>query len=163
MKPKHHLWVHITEDMALEGNPRHFARYCDESSNRDFARIAQSCHRKTFERRLFAKYSTFLETVTQLQYLHGGDRKNKPSHNTRAVHCQRMYTWTRERKLAISRHCWRRDKTHCRCCIRFLDVTLETLRQVFLCLKRPRLPVMLPIATDLHVSTLERQGVLCVG
>ena len=36
---------------------------------------------------------------------------------------------------------------------------------IFLCLKRPlcHLPVLLPSATDLRLSTLERQGVLCVG
>ena len=59
MMPKFHLWVHITEDMALKGNPRHYATYCDDSLNRDFARIEQYCHRETSERRLFAQYSIF--------------------------------------------------------------------------------------------------------
>ena len=76
MKPKHHLWEHITEDVALKGNPRHYVTYCDESLNRDFERIEQSCHRKTFERRLtFSRLnpSMFKSALPHMSKIHDVD------------------------------------------------------------------------------------------
>ena len=57
MKPKHHIFVHMTIGVPYNGNPRMYSTYMDESLNRDIACIAASCHRLTFERRVFAKFS----------------------------------------------------------------------------------------------------------
>lgn len=56
-KPKHHLFRHLTERVQEHGNPRFYSTYHDESLNRQLARVAASCHRMTFERRLFSKFS----------------------------------------------------------------------------------------------------------
>ena len=211
MKSKHHLWVHVTEDMALEGNSRHYATYCDESLNRDFARIAQCCHRRTFEPRLFAEYSLVCRRsdAAPISAWWWSKKKHLITHvqyTTNTCIPTHVHLTTRARTPAISGHCWRRDRTHYRCRIRFLDVALETLwRQLVLqtqlaqptnmdgtlhyrgtaTLRKPhvRTPCsnfvievffvfetspmspfrVVPIATDLRLSTLERQGVLCVG
>ena len=56
-KPKHHLYWHLTVRIRHQGNPRMYSTYLDESLNRFIANTAGSCHRMTFERRLFAKVS----------------------------------------------------------------------------------------------------------
>ena len=49
--------MHLAINSAVKGNPRHYTTYLDESLNKVFIRIAASCHRLTFERRLVAKYA----------------------------------------------------------------------------------------------------------
>ena len=56
-KAKHHLFLHLTYRIATLGNPRFYSCYHDESINKVLARIAASCYRHTFERRLFSKHA----------------------------------------------------------------------------------------------------------
>ena len=54
--PKSHLFPHLTLRIPHWGNPRFYSTYLDESLNRTFIKIAASCHRRTFERRMFSKF-----------------------------------------------------------------------------------------------------------
>ena len=56
VRPKHHLWRHMTARVPALGNPRMYATFHDESINRMLAEMAFACHRMTFERRLFARF-----------------------------------------------------------------------------------------------------------
>ena len=56
LKPKHHLFLHLSEQIKCRGNPRFYHTYRDEGLNRTIKKIAISSHRSTLERRLFAKF-----------------------------------------------------------------------------------------------------------
>lgn len=66
LRPKHHLFRHLSSRIQDLGNPRMYSTYFDESVNRALAEIAASCHRMTFERRLFAKFG-FLQELAETQ------------------------------------------------------------------------------------------------
>ena len=55
MLPKHHAWGHVVMDTAEVGNPRTFSCFLDESINCIVARIAEKCHRLTFEVSIFRR------------------------------------------------------------------------------------------------------------
>ena len=55
-----YLAVHLALNAKVKGNPRFYTTYLDESLNQVFIRIAASCHRMTFERRVFAKYKAWV-------------------------------------------------------------------------------------------------------
>ena len=59
LKPKHHLFTHLTFDAKTKGNPRYYWTYLDESLNRLITIIASGAHRMTFERRIFAKFRLY--------------------------------------------------------------------------------------------------------
>jgi hypothetical protein len=63
MKPKHHLFVHLTDSIQAKGNPRYYSTYMDESMNKLAATIAASAHRHAFERRTFAKFAMAQHSV----------------------------------------------------------------------------------------------------
>ena len=48
--------IHMSMGARVKGNPRFYTTYLDESLNKVFIAIAKQCHRRTFERRLFARY-----------------------------------------------------------------------------------------------------------
>ena len=50
------LAVHMMINAAYKGNPKYYSTYLDESLNRTFIKIARTCHRVTFEKRMFSKY-----------------------------------------------------------------------------------------------------------
>ena len=55
-KPKHHLFIEMTLSIPYKGNPRFYQCYFDEGPNDAVAKIAATCRRHTFEKRLFAKF-----------------------------------------------------------------------------------------------------------
>ena len=55
-KPKQHMFMHLNLDSAFKGNPRFYQTYYDEGLNRVITSIASASHRRTMERRLFAKF-----------------------------------------------------------------------------------------------------------
>lgn len=46
--PKCHLMLHLIQRTLLKGNPKRYSTYRDESFNGVIARIARSCHRRTW-------------------------------------------------------------------------------------------------------------------
>ena len=63
MQPTHHLFWKMTMRSGSTGNPRHASAYFDESLNQSIIAIAASCHRMTFERRLFAEFRLLSPTA----------------------------------------------------------------------------------------------------
>ena len=47
--PKFHLMLHLIARVTRNGNPRFYTTYKDESLNGVVARIAKSCHRRSWE------------------------------------------------------------------------------------------------------------------
>ena len=61
--PKHHMWMHLTQDAMQTGNPSFTSTYEDESENGMIAHIALACHRSRFEISLFER----LDVLDRLQ------------------------------------------------------------------------------------------------
>ena len=59
--PKAHMARHVALQAAIKGNPRFFTTYADEGLNKVFVKIARGCHKLTLQRRLFDKYSGWLD------------------------------------------------------------------------------------------------------
>jgi hypothetical protein len=55
MVPKHHAFVHLTNEINKSGNPRYHSTYEDESLNDYVAKIGRSAHPLAFTRTLFEK------------------------------------------------------------------------------------------------------------
>jgi hypothetical protein len=54
--PKHHCMQHLVKRICFKGNPLSYSTYRDESLNGVIARIAASCHRRTFGMSVHEKY-----------------------------------------------------------------------------------------------------------
>eukprot|EP00959_Pyramimonas_sp_CCMP1952_P168601 3522739-Pyramimonas_sp.AAC.1 len=53
--PKHHLWAHLVQCAAANGNPRFYSTFLDETLNGVVATMAKAGHSKTWERRIFTR------------------------------------------------------------------------------------------------------------
>ena len=56
-QPKHHLFVHLTTRAAFSGNPRFTSTFLDESYNGKVAEIGRGCHRNTWHKRVYERFS----------------------------------------------------------------------------------------------------------
>ena len=48
LHPKHHFMLHLLQRSVYKGNPRMYTTYRDETFNGMLAKIARSCHRRTW-------------------------------------------------------------------------------------------------------------------
>ena len=55
VKPKHHIWVHLTVGARALGNPRFYWTFLDESLNGVLKIVMRRCHQRAFERRVLGK------------------------------------------------------------------------------------------------------------
>lgn len=62
--PKHHLFIHVTELIAVKGNPRHYSTFLDESINGEIASICAALHRSTFERKALQRFGVLRNGLT---------------------------------------------------------------------------------------------------
>ena len=62
MSPKFHLMFHCIQRAVSQGNPRFSSTYRDESLNGVIARIARSCHRRTWQAMVHHKVGYMLST-----------------------------------------------------------------------------------------------------
>eukprot|EP00959_Pyramimonas_sp_CCMP1952_P099548 2081175-Pyramimonas_sp.AAC.1 len=53
--PKHHLWAHLVQCAAANGNPRFYSTFLDETLNGVVATMAKAGHSKTWERSIFTR------------------------------------------------------------------------------------------------------------
>ena len=53
--------LHCAQNAKVKGNPKYYSTYVDEALNKIFIKIAATCHRLTFEKRLHAKYAGWQE------------------------------------------------------------------------------------------------------
>ena len=51
--PKHHLWCHLVLLAPINGNPRYYSTFLDESLNAVVAAVAHASHPATWEKRIF--------------------------------------------------------------------------------------------------------------
>ena len=74
MSPKCHLMYHLIQNCMAKGNPRRYSTYRDETFNAVVAKVARSCHRRTWFNAIHFKFSTqhrkAFEAVKK-QYLKG--------------------------------------------------------------------------------------------
>ena len=59
VKPKQHMFMHLTLQSSFKGKPRFYTTYLDEGLNKVIMSICASSHRRTMERRLFAKFRMY--------------------------------------------------------------------------------------------------------
>ena len=55
MTPKFHLWVHLTMQMCVHGNPKYYSTFIDEGLNGTIKQIARHCHPLTFSETVFRR------------------------------------------------------------------------------------------------------------
>jgi len=54
-RPKHHMMLHMAEDVPISGNPRFYNVYSDEAMNMDMVTLARSAHICDFEARCLSR------------------------------------------------------------------------------------------------------------
>ena len=60
--PKHHLWVHMTQEAQRLGNPVYHNTFLDESLNGVLKAACRSCHQMVFERSALRRMHELLPT-----------------------------------------------------------------------------------------------------
>lgn len=60
LTPKHHIMLHMIQRAGWHGNPRYYMTYRDESLNGVVARIAASCHRRSWDVNVHRKLNHLL-------------------------------------------------------------------------------------------------------
>lgn len=55
--PKCHMMFHLIQRSLSKGNPRYYSTYRDETFNGVLAKVARSCHRRTWFNAIHSKFS----------------------------------------------------------------------------------------------------------